>query len=255
LKYGIKNTIAVGGTNVPPTVKKISNEKVVTAFVDGDRGGELILRELFQVAEIDFVARAPKSLEVEELTQKQIIKSLRNKIPIEQFLEMNDMLDLSPTKDNGEKKTPAKKGSVKSRDRPDKREQTTKAPQPKEKPKETPKAPIKAATSSEKKKAPQPPSDMNRYKDILKTLSGTLRAMLLNDNGEVVQELAVRQLADTLKSPPKGINAVVFDGIISQRLLDIASEQGIKFLVGSKKGNLTKEPEDVLVLSRDDLNA
>ena len=78
--------------------------------------------------------------------------------------------------------------------------------------------------------------------------------MLLNNNGEVVQEIAVRQLADTLKSPPTGIQAVVFDGIISQRLLDIASEQKIKYLVGSKKGNLTKEPEGVLVLSRDDLN-
>lgn len=254
LKYGIKNTIAVGGTNVPPTVQKISNEKVVTAFVDGDRGGELILRELFQVAEIDFVARAPKSLEVEELTQKQIIKALRNKIPIEQFLEMNDMLNLAVRKDNGEKKSPAKKDTGKSRERPEKRERPIKTPAAKEKPKETPKAPIKAAASRAKKDTAETPADMTRYKDILKTLSGTLRAMLLNDNGEVVQELAVRQLADTLKSPPAGINAVVFDGIISQRLLDIASEQGIKYLVGSKKGNLTKEPEGVLVLSKDDLS-
>jgi DNA primase len=254
LKYGIKNTIAVGGTNVPPTVQKISNEKVVTAFVDGDRGGELILRELFQVAEVDFVARAPKSLEVEELTQKQIIKALRNKIPIEQFLEMNDMLDLSTKKNNGEKKSPAKKEQAKSRERPEKRERPPKAPPMKEKTKEAPKAPIKAAATRAKKETAEVPADMSRYKDILKTLSGTLRAMLLNNNGEVVQELAVRQLADTLKSPPAGINAVVFDGIISQRLLDIASEQGIKYLVGSKKGNLTKEPEGVLVLSKDDLN-
>jgi DNA primase len=94
---------------------------------------------------------------------------------------------------------------------------------------------------------------VSRYKDILKTLSGTLKAMLLNTNGEVVKELAVRQLADTLKTPPEAIHAVVFDGIISQRLLDIAAEQNIKYLVGSKKGNLTKEPENVLVLSKDDL--
>ena len=59
LKYGIKNAIAVEGTNIPETIKKISKEKVVTAFLDGDRGGDLILRELIEVAELDFVARAP----------------------------------------------------------------------------------------------------------------------------------------------------------------------------------------------------
>ena len=56
--------------------------------MDGDRGGDLILRELLQVAEVDFIARAPRGREVEELTQKQLTKSLRNKIPAEQFVEM-----------------------------------------------------------------------------------------------------------------------------------------------------------------------
>ncbi|WP_455392323.1 DNA primase DnaG [[Eubacterium] cellulosolvens] len=88
LKYGIKNAIAAEGTNVPKTVQELSKERIVTAFVDGDRGGELILRELLQVAEIDFIARAPRGAEVEELTQKQIMKTLRNKIPAEQFVEM-----------------------------------------------------------------------------------------------------------------------------------------------------------------------
>ncbi|HOK28800.1 MAG TPA: DNA primase DnaG, partial [Methanomassiliicoccaceae archaeon] len=88
LKSGIKNAIAVEGTNIPRTISDLSKERVITAFVDGDRGGELILRELFQVAEVDFVARAPRGMEVEELTQKQIMKSLRNKIPGEQYMEM-----------------------------------------------------------------------------------------------------------------------------------------------------------------------
>jgi len=91
LKSGIKNAIAVEGTNIPKTVMDLSKERVITAFVDGDRGGELILRELFQVAEVDFVARAPRGMEVEELTQNQIMKCLRNKIPGEQFMEMYGM--------------------------------------------------------------------------------------------------------------------------------------------------------------------
>ena len=80
LKYGIKNAIAAEGTNVPNSIQDLSKERIVTAFVDGDRGGELILRELLQVAEIDFIARAPGGAEVEELTQKQIMKTLRNAV-------------------------------------------------------------------------------------------------------------------------------------------------------------------------------
>lgn len=255
LKYGIKNTIAVGGTNVPDAIQKLTSEKVVTAFVDGDRGGELILKELFQVAEVDFVARAPKSLEVEEMTQKQIIKALRNKIPIEQYLEMNDLLQEFQHKlDNG-------KNSEKSKPKEEKKDRPEKKPAPKQQRKEPEKQPkTQKQEREEPRKEEERPreedkmeAEISRYRDILKKLSGTLRAMLINPKGEVVQELAVRQLADTLKSPPTGIQTVVFDGIISQRLLDIAAEQGIKFLVGSKKGNLTKEPEGVLVLSKDDL--
>lgn len=266
LKYGIKNTIAVGGTNIPNTVQKLSTERVVTAFVDGDRGGQLILKELFQVAEIDFVARAPKSLEVEELTQKQIIKALRNKIPIEQYLEMNDLLaEFQKKLDNGgnedKKRSHDKKkesGDIKKQ-QPDKRapQKTEPKSDTKEKPKEAPQEKPSDKEREEEKARKENEEKMNaeisRYRDMLKKLSGTLRAMLINSKGEVVQELAVRQLADTLKSPPTGIYSVVFDGIISQRLLDIATDQGIKFLVGSKKGNLTKEPEGVKVLSKDDL--
>ena len=101
LKSGIKNAIAVEGTNIPKTIMELSKERVITAFVDGDRGGELILRELFQVAEVDFVARAPRAHEVEELTQKQIMKCLRNKIPGEQFMEMFGLEADGTEKKNG----------------------------------------------------------------------------------------------------------------------------------------------------------
>ncbi|MFZ3356765.1 MAG: DNA primase DnaG, partial [Thermoplasmata archaeon] len=88
LRCGIKNVIAVEGTSVPQTVKDLSRGKTVTVFTDGDRAGELILREMLQTMDIDFVARAPRGSEVEELTQKQLLKCLRNKIPINQYLEM-----------------------------------------------------------------------------------------------------------------------------------------------------------------------
>ncbi len=91
LKAGIKNAIAVEGTNIPKTIQDLSRERVATAFVDGDRGGELILRELFQTSEIDFVARAPRSQEVEELTAKALVKCLKNKVPGDQYMQMNNL--------------------------------------------------------------------------------------------------------------------------------------------------------------------
>jgi len=84
LKNGIKNVVAIEGTSVPKSAIDLSKEKVITAFLDGDRGGDLILKELLSVCEIDFVARAPKGKEVEELGKKEIFKCLREKAPTDQ---------------------------------------------------------------------------------------------------------------------------------------------------------------------------
>ena len=83
LRIGVKNTIAVQGTHVPKSVVKlIKTKSPVIAFLDGDRGGSIILNELMQLAKLDFVARAPEGSEVEELTRKQMIKALQNKKPV-----------------------------------------------------------------------------------------------------------------------------------------------------------------------------
>ena len=82
LRIGVKNTVAVQGTQVPKSISALSKKKEnVIAFLDGDRGGTIILNELLQVAKLDYVARAPEGYEVEELTRKQMIKSLQNKKP------------------------------------------------------------------------------------------------------------------------------------------------------------------------------
>jgi len=82
LRIGVKNTVSVQGTQVPKSILKLlKTKKSVIAFLDGDRGGTIILNELLQVAKLDYIARAPEGLEVEELTRKQMIKSLQNKKP------------------------------------------------------------------------------------------------------------------------------------------------------------------------------
>ncbi len=94
LKHGIKNVIAVGGTSIPKPVVELTKRKTTTVFVDGDRGGELIVKELMQVADIDYVAKSPEGKEVEELTQKEIYKALREKIPLDQYKEEMKIKDI-----------------------------------------------------------------------------------------------------------------------------------------------------------------
>jgi DNA primase len=82
LRNGIKNGIAVGGIKIPLEIVEITKNKMVTVFVDGDRGGDLILKSLKGAGvEIDEIARAPTGREVEDLARKEIIMGLRRKKP------------------------------------------------------------------------------------------------------------------------------------------------------------------------------
>jgi DNA primase len=232
LKSGIKNAIAVEGTNIPKTVSDLSRERIVTAFVDGDRGGELILRELFQVAEVDFVTRAPRGQEVEELTQKQIMKCLRNKVPGEQFVEMYGF---------GGEVAQASNVVAHTAEKTERMERMEAMSASKEEHEE--KRPVKKLSPAQQK-----------YKTMLSELSSTLNARLLNDQGVVVKEVPSKELANVLKEAPKETIAVVFDGVITQRILDLATERKIGTVVGTKMSNVTKQPSSVEIWTKDDLN-
>lgn len=241
LKYGIKNVIAVEGTNVPQTIVDLSKEKVVTAFVDGDRGGELILRELLQVAEVDFVARAPAGQEVEELTQKQIVKCLRNKAPADQFAEMLNIPSGAPK--NGQKEV------RREEERGDRnRHEEDRGRHLREREQKPPPRPV------EEKAVRRFSPEQARYKSVLEELSNSSKAKLLNSTGNVLKEVHVSTLADTLKETSEGVTAVILDGIITQRVLDIAVEKNISTIVGVKLGNIAKLPTSVEVLTKEDLS-
>lgn len=88
VKHGILNVLGMNGINIPKSVVELSKRKKVTLFIDGDRGGELVLRNLLAAgADIDYVAVAPPGREVEELTNKEILKALKSKIPLEQYIK------------------------------------------------------------------------------------------------------------------------------------------------------------------------
>jgi DNA primase len=86
LKNRVNNVIGMNGAKLPREIAKLSKEKEITLFVDGDRGGKLIARNVCDNANVVYIAVAPDGKEVEELTGKEILLSLRRKMPAREFL-------------------------------------------------------------------------------------------------------------------------------------------------------------------------
>ncbi|AEG17373.1 DNA primase DnaG [Methanobacterium paludis] len=197
LRYGVKNAIAVEGVSVPKTVAELTKNKTVTAFLDGDRGGELILKELLQVGEVDYVTRAPRGKEVEDLAKDEVMVALRDKVPVEQIYH-----DLGVKVEKVEKVEP--KGGDK----------------------------------------------VQVLKGILKDLEGSGNAEILDDALNILKEVKVENLYDELKNVNSNAYAVVFDGVISQRLIDIAKDKGLKQIVAVRMSEVVKKPSPIKVLTR-----
>lgn len=255
LRYGIKNTIAVQGTNIPKTVQKLSKERTVTVFLDGDRGGDLILKEMLQVAEIDFVSRAPPGTEVEELTYKQIVKALRYKTPVEQYLsmrgmseELKELVQKNSTESgkNGKKQPdmPVDEPKPDRRDRQEERRE-----QKREERKE------------EREPEPEPQKveieDVPGFVDLQNPKAIEKKGTILNENkltevyGEDGKAIVTLSIAETVEKIPeiKDARAIITGGVISQRLIDTAFQAGIKNIYGAKMGHVTKKPAEVRVVS------
>ncbi|WP_455279071.1 DNA primase DnaG [[Eubacterium] cellulosolvens] len=189
LRCGIKNAIGINGTKIPKTIIELCKNKEVTAFLDGDRGGDLILKELMQVAELDYVARAPPKKEVEDLSPKEIMRCLREKVQAS-----NQQATVRPM-------------------------------------------------------APPQPQFIVHAVDILRE---TLEAIIFDEKGAEINRIPVSELAEKLKGS-NGAHAVVFDGIITQRLLDIAEEKNISVVVGDRVSNIAKKPINLKILTFSDI--
>ena len=185
LRTGIQNVIAIEGAKIPQTIIKLCREKEATAFLDGDRGGDLILKELLQVTNVKYIARAPPGKEVEELSPKKIEKALKEKVPIGK---------------------------------------------------------IKAKKARRKILVPK------QIVETAKELEGTLEAVLLNNKMKQIERLPVSELAEKLQGI-KDVDTVIFDGVITQRLVDVAAEKNIKYLVAARVSEAIKQPLQVNLLT------
>jgi DNA primase len=193
LRCGIRNAVAIEGTKIPKTIIELCKNKETTAFLDGDRGGDLILKELMQVAPVDYVTRAPLGKEVEDLVPKEIMKCLREKVPVEAG-------------------------------RPIARPELVPVSRP-------------------------PPVQLPQ--DVVtkaRELRGTLEGMLLDQSMKEVARLPVSELASRL-ADYQGVDTIVFDGVVTQRLLDLAEERGVKLVVGDRIAELTKRPASIRIMT------
>ncbi len=210
LKYGIKNAVAVEGTRVTETIIKLSQSKTSTAFLDGDRGGDLILSELLQVADLDYVAFSPRGKSVEDLSRKEIIKALRNKVPVE-FIEQ-----------------------------PGDTERRYQQPIP---------PPITVGEDvkplDEKMQAEQnasPERGEHTIREHIAEVEGKRSARFLSPEFRTVTETGIDELEDVIRSLNGDANGLVIDRLVDQHILDICTEKGIEYIVAPDFQGIIKKP-------------
>jgi len=219
LRYGIKNAVAVEGTNIPKSVVDLCEKKTTTAFFDGDRGGELILRELLQVADIDFVAFSPKGKSVEDMTRKEVIKTLRNKVPVEyvrdQYFETSAEL-------------PADLRVPRASDT-DESERKGKASSPAKRPRESGGGPLS-------------------LREHIEDVKGQNTARFLNDDLSVIRELRSDEVEKAIETIDPSATGLVIDRHVDQKLLDRIVWKGLSYVAARDFKGIIKRPLSVRLL-------
>ena len=254
MKMGINNTIAVEGTRVPKTVIDLTKKRGMKtiAFLDGDRGGDLILRELMQVANVDYIARAPEGKEVEELSRRQVTKALQTRIPADQALALvSGRKTKAPAKTRRQPRREEafrKTGRTRTtRTRTPDRTRTTQARAPKRtttKRAETPRRGRTPKLSAENIDA--------AYIKAVTNVKESFKAILFGSDKKVLVECGVADLAKTLESQDS-VDAVIFDGVVTQRLVDVANSKKVTLLIGAAKADIEKKPATMRVATFDDV--
>lgn len=211
LKYGYDNVIAMGGAveRVPKSLVKLISEKEAIAFVDGDRGGEMVLRTLLEQTDIDYVARAPEGKVVEELTAKEIRRALASSVPAD---EVRRELGISPPQER--RAVPLFRAKVPHMRNAKEDESLARIPE--------------------------------MFRKFYLKVRGTDRVLLLDDNLSLIKELATSDLLNAL-SEAKGVRYIVYDRIVTQRIVDRAYEAGVRAIVGGVARELVRRPSGMAI--------
>ncbi|MGA2104491.1 DNA primase DnaG [Methanoregula sp.] len=223
LRYGIKNAVAVEGTNIPKSIVDLTERKTTTAFFDGDRGGELILRELLQVADIDYVAFSPRGKSVEDMTKKEVIKTLRNKVPVEyvrdQYFE--DAAEL-PTDLVRQSRT------VPGSDEGNRNDVTGRMGQKKQK-ETSPKVPV-------------------TIRDHMEDVKGKSVARFLNGDMGVIREIRSEEIEKAVESLDEPAAGLIVDRTVDQKLLDRLVWKGLEYVAAKDFKGIIKRPLNIRLM-------
>ncbi|MXR41213.1 DNA primase [Halobaculum sp. WSA2] len=294
LKYGIKNGVAVEGTNVPDAVADLTAERTVTAFLDGDRGGELILRELAQVGDVDYVAFAPDGHSVEDLSRHELMAALREKAPFDSLDldaaaegtdgDGDDALakgrdddaagagvaatdgsatpapDIDPTVGDESPATPGTPGvsdDTVDGDEVGDDESSDDAAETDTIETDTIETDTSETDTTETAAAETTGTD-DRPRSLRDHVAavvteGSNRARLLDADCGVVAEVPAADVFDAVSGADGSPVALVLDGELSQRVLDVAAQRGIDRIVAESEGEYVKRPASVRVVTAEQL--
>lgn len=273
LSYGINNAVAMNGGNIDPPLIGLCKQKKVTVLIDGDRGGELNVKKLASMTKVDFVAKAPDGKEVEELTQKEILLSLKRREPYSDAFKPREngfeprqgfeprpfqqrdnyrpRNDFSPRERSFEPRPFQQREGFRPRNnfsprpfgqrdnyRPRFEQRGDYRPrfEPRNQMQENGynQTPFQHAAKPEIM-----PEEVEKQRKNFEKLKGKSKARILDAKGKKIKELAVKDLLETVQKSKKKIDTIMFDGIITNRLVEAAAEKGATKIIGVKKGNLT----------------
>jgi DNA primase len=224
IRYGYSNVIAVGGAveRIPDSLVDLIRRKYATAFVDGDRGGELVLRSLLEQTDIDFVARAPNGKGVEELTAKEIKAALSSAVPADEVAKELGI--------RRERRKEVEKKLVEV--------QAESITEIQEEPQ------VKASEIQIQKLngIPEP------LRGIFQEVAGKEKAVLLGENFDRIAEIPISELYNSIGNI-KDVKHIVYDGIVTQRIIDKAYQSGVRTIVGAKIHEVIKIPAGLRVIT------
>lgn len=207
LKSGFANVIALNGTAIPESIIPLCDRKEITLFIDGDRGGKLILKALSQMTNVNFVAIAPSGKEVEELTKKEIHQALRARKPVakDKRTYKKKTYERKPAY---ERKTTYERKPVRRRRRLD-------------------------------------PEKSKLFKSMLTELTGTSGAFILAKDLSILGKVPLKELPQTLKSLRK-VYAVVIDGATNEDIIYSAERTGVRYMVARESEGQSRRVNIIL---------
>lgn len=229
LRAGIENVVAVEGTSIPQAVIDLSRKKRIIAVLDGDRGGDLIEKELAQVMKVEKVIRAPDGKEVEDLTPIEVHQMLRGELPGRNPREGRQ--------DRSER--------FERRERPERAERYERAPRAERAPRYERYERAPRAEPAAPATPPVPAPVVDKIKEVFPSINGTLEAMLLDETLSEKGRMPISELVAKLDG--SGATYLVFDGIVTQRLIDAAGRASVKGIIGHRIGEIKQMPDGLSV--------